>query len=254
MNKLITPLRNSRLTLAATSAAHYCATVVLIGFCASALGCAGSDKPNVETAPSPVTVEAKQQQMAKLPPPDLNQVQQAVKRVFKDSAEVDVSGQPSFVSGDFNGDLSQDLAVVVKPIAGKLAVINEELPAWMIRDPFKPTDQSSPPLRIEENEVLLAIIHGYGSHGWRDSQATQSYLLKNAVGSEIGVQVGKEFMAANTGKPLPQVHGDLIKELISGASGYLYYAGPTYLWYDPKTFKAESQARVVHGKANAVKP
>src|SRR5947207_3638371 len=218
-----------------------------------AFGCAGSEKPKVEAAPSPVTVEAKQQQMAKLPPPGLDHVEQAVKRVFKDRAVVDVSQQPSFVAGDFNGDLSQDIAVIVKPGAGKIAEINEEFPPWILRDPFRSTEPGTPPLRIAENETLLAIIHGFGPNGWRDSEANQTYLLKNAVGTGLGFQAGKEFAAANSGKMLPRLHGDLISEIINGAAGYLYYAGPTYSWYDPKPFKGETQGQSIHGQSPAMK-
>lgn len=228
------------------------ATVVLV-LCATVFGCSGSEKPKVEAAPSPATVEARKQQLASMPPPELNQVQQAVKRVFKDSAIVDVSRQPSFLAGDFNGDLSQDLAVIVRPGSGKLAEINEESPRWILRDLFRPSEPGTP-VKVEENEVLLAIIHGYGSDGWRDSQATQTYLLKNAVGSEMGVKGGKEIMAANSGKALPRFQGDLLNEVIRGSTGYLYFAGSTYSWYDPKTFKGESQSQAVHGRAPAAKP
>jgi hypothetical protein len=220
-----------------------------LGLSFSAFGCAGTQKSNVEAAPSPTTVEARQQQMAKLPPPELAQAQQAVDRVFKSGAVIDVSQQPSFVAGDFNGDLSQDLVVIVKPASGKLEVINEDFPAWILRDISQTTEQGGPPARVVENEVLLAIIHGYGSDGWRDPQATQSYLLKNAAGTGLGVQTGKEFIAVNTGKPLPRLHGDLIKQTIRGTTGFLYYAGPTYSWYDPKTFKEEFSRRLVHERA-----
>lgn len=221
--------------------------------CAAVFGCSGSGKPKVEAVPSPATVEARQQQMAKLPAPELNQVQEAVKRVFKDSAVVDVSRQPSFLVGDFNGDLSQDLAVIVKPGSGKLAEINEEFPRWILRNPFRPNEPGIP-VRVEEDELLLAIIHGYGSDGWRDAQATQTYLLKNAVGLGMGVQAGKAVMAANTGKAVPRLHGDLLSEVIRGAPGYLYYAAPSYSWYDPKTYKGEPQIQVVHGRRSATKP
>lgn len=222
---------------------------VVIALLATTLGCSGSQNPKVEAAPSPETVVAKQEQMAKLPPPVLDHVQQAVKRIFDDAAVVDVSQQTSFLAGDFNGDLSQDLAVVIKPASGKLDAMNEEYPKWLLRDPLRSSEERPAPLRIAENEQLLAIIHGYGSYGWRDSEATQTYLLKNAVGTGLSVQGGKEFVAANTGKPLPQVHGDLIGEALGGASGYLYYAGPTYSWYDPKTFKGETRRGMVHSVA-----
>ena len=223
-------------------------SVLLFALSLSAFGCGGSRKPRAEAAPSPTTVAEKQQQLAQLPPPGLNDVHQAVKRVFKDSATIDTSRQPAYLAGDFNGDLSQDVAVIVRPVAGKVADMNEEFPAWILRDPFKPTVPGQPALKVEDSDVLLAIIHGFGDQGWRDSQATQTYLLRNAVGTNIAMQAGKTFVSENAGKPLPRIHGDLIKEVIAGKPGYLYYAGPTYSWYDPKTFKEETQTAVVHGR------
>jgi hypothetical protein len=219
--------------------------LVLVG--AIELGCGSSSQPKVEAVPSPVTVAEKQQQMAKLPPPELNEVQQALKRVFKDSATIDTSRQPPYIAADFNGDLSQDVAIIVKPAPGKAAEMNES-PTWLLRDPFKPTVPGEPAIKIEDDDVLLAIIHGFGTFGWRDSQATQTYVLRNAVGPTLSVEAGKAFVSDNAGKPLPRIHGDLIKEVLGGTAGFLYYAGPTYSWYDPKTFKGETQAPVGHGR------
>src|SRR4030095_2521382 len=63
-------------------------------------------------------------EMPELPPPTVEQVQEAVKRIFRDAAVIDGSRNPSFLVGDFNGDKSQDLAIVLKPAAGKLADLN----------------------------------------------------------------------------------------------------------------------------------
>jgi hypothetical protein len=186
--------------------------------------------------------------MPELLPPRLDEVEEAVNRIFKDAAIIDNSRNPNFIAGDFNGDLSQDIAVAVKPAPGKLPEMNEEIPAWMLRDPFAPVEPGMPPLRVEENDVLLAVIHGYGLDGWRDPQATQTYLLKNAVGSGMKRLTGKEFVAANRGKKLPRLHGDLIGEVLQGASGCLYYAGATYSWYDPRSFKGEPARRLVHSR------
>src|SRR5262249_40594876 len=129
----------------------------LVILCLGAFGCSRSSKDKVEVAPStqtvapsPQTVEAKQQQMAKLPPPVLDHVQLAVKRIFNDSVVVDVEQQPNFIAGDFNGDLSQDLAVIIKPVPGKLGELNEEFPKWLLRDPFRPSEPGTPPLRVTE--------------------------------------------------------------------------------------------------------
>jgi hypothetical protein len=215
--------------------------------CVWSLACGNlRSKPVAEAVPSPVPVDVKQKQLAALPPPELEQINQALARVFKSSVVIDASQQPSFLAGDFNGDLSQDIAVIVKPAPGKLAAVNQELPPWITRDLLQPNSKS--PISIADNDLLLAIIHGYGEKGWRDEQATQTFLIKNAVGNNLKLQPGKPFVTANAGKNLPRIHGDLINEVIRGASGYLYYTGPTYAWYDPKTFKGEPQLTAVHGK------
>lgn len=212
--------------------------------------CSGGKRQpaTTEKAPAPPSVEVKQQQMAKLPPPEMQQVQAAVNRVFKGSAAIDESHSPSFVAGDFNGDLSQDIAVIVKPSPGKVGDLNEPYPAWLLRDVFQPPDPTKTSLRVEDNDVMLAIIHGFGDTGWRDEQATQTYLLKNAVGPSMSVHEGKSFVTSNPKKNLPSIQGDLIAEVLRGTSGYLYYSGPTYSWYDPKTFKGDTRLSTVHGR------
>ena len=57
---------------------------------------------------------------------------------------IDSSQRPAFVAGDFNGDLSEDIAVVLKPTPEKIADLNEEYPAWMLRDPFGTRRSSKP--------------------------------------------------------------------------------------------------------------
>jgi len=155
-------------------------------------------------------------QLSKLSTPKLLEVQTAVKRVFKDAAVIDTSRSPNFLAGDFNGDLSQDIVVVLRVAPGKLTEMNEEFPAWILRDLFATNRPGMQRLRVEENDVLLAVFHGYGANDWRDPQATQTYLLKNAVGSRMEVHAGKEFVTANSGKKLPRLHGDLLGEY-SGA-------------------------------------
>jgi hypothetical protein len=211
-------------------------------------GCS-TTKTLVETPPiAPATPgELSKENASNLPPPELKSVQEAVKRVFKDAALMDTSHQPVFVAGDFNGDLSQDIAVVVKPVPEKLSDMNEEFPAWILRDPFGSGESRGPRLRIAADDILLAVIHGYGANGWRDPQATQTFLLKNAVGSDMETRPLKQFAAANQDQKLPLLRGDLVGEMIQGKSGYLYYAGATYSWYDPKTFTGDPEPRRGHG-------
>jgi len=173
-------------------------------------------------------------------------VNEAVTRVFKDAAAIDSQHQPNFWTGDFNGDASQDIAVILQPANGKLAEINQEFPPWILKDPLTDASRAAPPLRIAADDLLLAIIHGYGQKGWRDRQATQTYLLKNAVGSEVKAFSKIDFAGANQGKKLPRLVGDLISENLAGKSVYLYFTGAQYSWYDPKTFKGEPEIRVTH--------
>jgi hypothetical protein len=194
-------------------------------------------------------------QMPELPPPNREQVQEAIRRVFKDAVVIDASRNPNYLVGDFNGDKSQDLAIVLKPAAGKLSELNQEFPNWIAREPLEPVLARSKPLarpvarrapnpasgqtvRFEQSDVLLAIIHGYGPKGWHDPEATQTHLMRDVVGANMRIQSYKDAAKAYTGiKPFPSIYGDLIQETLVGQSGFLHYAGSIYGWYDPKNYK-----------------
>jgi hypothetical protein len=102
------------------------------------------------------------------------------------------------------------------------------------------------PVRVRQDDLLLVVVHGYQKDGWRNPLATQTYLLKNALGEKIEAHTKADVIAASPGKRLPKLSGDLIGEILRGKPGYLYYAGSTYLWYDPETFQGETIARPVH--------
>lgn len=249
MTAAISGLRPDHLGKAKSQYFRIPLALIVASFC-FVVSCSSGKKSLAEAPPAPISkTENEQTAMARLPAPELHQVQEAVKRVFKESAIIDSSQKPAFVAGDFNGDLSEDIAVVLKPAAEKLSDLNEEFPTWILRDPFGSPESKSPRLRVAATDVLLAVIHGYGSDGWRDPQATQTYLLKNVAGSSMETHAGKEFVTANHGKKLPTVRGDLIGEVLDGKSGYLYYSGASYSWYDPKTFNGEPDPRRSHGGA-----
>ena len=251
------PACRRQLSVANMNASHSLRIGLVLLVCVNFLlcGCSRSEQPKTEGQPPPPprAQGTPAQQSATLSPPRLAEVQDAVKRVFKDAAVIDTSRSPNFIAADFNGDSSQDVAIFLKPAPGKLAQMNEEIPAWILKDPFVANQVGMPPLRIAENEPLLAVIHGYGPGGWRDPQATQTFLLKNAVGSSPTVADKNQFVTANRGKKLPQLRGDLIGEVLRGRSGYLYYADATYAWYDPKTFVPEPEKRLVHGAGATTK-
>ena len=209
------------------------------------IGCSTSTKQRVVEAPPAYqpTPQSTPVRMGVAQAPKLPEVQDAVKRVFKDAAVVDRSYDPHFLAGDFNGDTSQDIAVIIKPV--KLAEMNQELPPWLLRDPLS----NKPPiirLAIEKDETLLAVIHGYGTNDWRDPEATQTFVLKNVVGKDLRIENVKDFAKAHSGKKLPRPQGDLIAETLKGNNGYLYYAAANYSWYDPKSPKIETPPGMFH--------
>jgi hypothetical protein len=218
---------------------------------ALASGCNGPTQPAAEQPPTAYQSPAqatplKPETVAALTVTDVEQV---VKRIFKDAAVIHPEYKNSFLTGDFNGDLSQDLAVVLKPAPEKLAELNEEYPRWLLRDPRAPHDPRTR-LRVEKDEALLAVIHGYGPKAWRDPEATQTFLLKNVAGTDMRVHNGTEFIKTNSNQKAPRANGDLISEKLKGSEGYLYFNAATYSWYDPKTLKGENEiaAGVFHGR------
>ena len=223
----------------------FVASILILGNYLALAGCSNRQQAQKESQPQSVQT-SQSQPTASVSPPRLTEVQEAVTRVFKNAALIDESRSPSFVVGDFNGDHSEDIGVIVKTAPGKVSDMNQQFPPWILKDPFVNSEPGMAPLRVSESEILLAVIHGYGAAGWHDSQATQTYLLKNALGEKIETRTKAETIAANQGKKLPQLQGDLISETLRGKPGYLYYAGSSYSWYDPETFQGEPIARPVH--------
>ena len=215
-------------------------------FALSFAGCSTPEKPKMETAPVLVAQTEEVPAATKVPAPEINEVQQAVRRVFKDCVEVDSGRTPNFIDGDFNGDSSRDLAVVIKPAPNRLADLNGEFPNWILKDPLSDNQPQIPRLRVAANDTLLAVIHGYGSNGWRDPQATQTFLLKNAVGSRMAVSQAEDLTKASKAKRTPYLRGDVIRQVVDGTPGYLYFAGATYSWYDPKTFSPKTETGLAH--------
>jgi hypothetical protein len=199
-------------------------------------------------APSAVSVNTQPDLAANPTPPDpatqpkLSEVRAAVTRMFGKVVTVDERRQPCFVVGDFNGDHRQDLAVVVQPVADKLAEINSETANWTIQDPFKvqlvdPANlQRRPaapvPAYVEKADLLLAIIHGYGADGWRSRETTQAFLLKRAVGTDMRSLSRQDLLKATKSTDrLPALVFDVVSEVIDKQSGFLLWTGAKYAWY-----------------------
>lgn len=187
--------------------------------------------PNPSPAASPAVAP-------KLPPPTQAEVEAAFHRVFGDDLITTANSQ-SFIVGDFNGDQSEDLAVVARPAAGKLDDVNNELANWIIQDADKafipppgktvvvPPKQERP--HVEVGEQVLAIIHGFGPRGWRNPDARQAYIVKHAAASFQGLAPSISQKAIRAMK-LP-VETEIIKEIRDNKKGFLFWTGGAYAWH-----------------------
>jgi hypothetical protein len=239
----------------------------IAGACLLSSGCAKqappvfkAEQPILEANPTPGAATVRS--TPNLPPPEHAEVKHAIERVFKGAVTIETDRNPYFIAGDFNGDLSQDLVVVVKPTPVKLLEINDELAPWTIVDPVpraNPAQKSAPYPKlhaemisrrralVDRGDVLLAVIHGFQSKGWRDPQATQTYVLKGAAGGKMETQSRKQIVWAGNEEKLPRIWGDVIAQTISERHGFLYYNGAKYGWYDPRAYKPGSP-RMAHGR------
>lgn len=170
--------------------------------------------------------------------PDVAEVANAIARVFGKSAKVDQNHSPVFFVGDFNGDGSQDLAVVTKANDDALPEINNDLANWTLEDPHevplpgsKAAAQPRPPksVKAERNDQLLAIIHGVGPEGWRNTDARQTFLLRNAAGMNATLQTAAQLRDS---PPIPKLslQGDAISEMVNGHRGLIFWTGAKYAW------------------------
>jgi hypothetical protein len=166
------------------------------------------------------------------PPAKPDEVNEVVARVFSKAAKIDSDYAPSFLVGDFNGDGSEDIAIVVKPSPDSLAEINNEFSNWTLEDVREPKQASKPQLpKAEKTDTLLAIIHGVGANGWRNREARQAFLIRNAVGTNPRVEsVTSRALDPSPTSRLP-AKSDVIQETINGHVGLIYWAGARYALY-----------------------
>jgi len=162
--------------------------------------------------------------------PTETELHEVITRNYKDAVTIDNSQSVPFLTGDFNGDNSEDIAVIVKPGKGKLPELNSEYANWILEDPHQPPLQEGRPrpISIHGNDVLLAVIHGYERDGWRNQLATQTYLLKNSVGEEFQTQSAQQVNGSRSGA---RVRGDVIHEKLNGADGIILWTGAKYVWH-----------------------
>jgi hypothetical protein len=203
-----------------------------------------TDQPTRTEASKPVAATSTASPAVNVAPPQsIKELQGVTARIYKEAVIVDSSRNDNFVVGDFNGDGSQDIAVVVKPGKGMLPELNSEYANWIREDPLEvgkvaaQTKEQQPrkkrkPTVVTAGDHLLAVIHGHQAAGWRNPIATQTYLLKNAVGEKVTAQTADSFLndAANR-QELPPLRGDVIRETLSGTPGFIYWTGARYAWH-----------------------
>jgi exoribonuclease R len=209
-------------------------------------GCSNSSKnqssverpiPVSSPTPTPSPV-ASATPVPKLPPPSQDQVEAAFHRVFGDSLIASTSSRAFFIVGDFNGDESEDLALIARSAPGKLQEVNSELSNWTIQDADKalspvstkkvvPRNEERP--TVANGEEVLAIIHGVGPAGWRTAEARQAYIVKHAAATLLGTAPSVSQKAIRA-MHLPQ-ETDIIKQVRNKKKGFLFWTGGVYAWH-----------------------
>ena len=225
------------------------ASVVLCGCTKPHKQTAEAASQSQATQPTALATDAsKPDEAITAAPPHPVAIQAAITRVYEGTVTLD---QNRFLVGDFDKDGSQDLVAVVRPIKEKLAAINDELARWKLEDPHKvfvlksvkdvqrglqtPPD----PVTATQNDLLLAVVHGHGPYGWRNTEATNAFLLKNAVGSQMTLEPHKGALAATNGKRgLLTLRGDVIKQTLGGERGFIFWTGAAYGWHSLNEKKA----------------
>jgi hypothetical protein len=163
--------------------------------------------------------------VAPLPPPTAIEVEAGLRRAF--GGTVRPVGPPHGLVGDFNGDGSEDVAVPVSPIADRLSDVNDGLANWRIGDALAAGEMT-----VRPQEVLLAVVHGYGRSGWRDEQARQCYLVRHATGAPLEARPRTELLRYVRRLPdEPRLAGDVILASMGSRAGFVYWTGARYAWH-----------------------
>lgn len=203
-------------------------TRLAIVFCLTILtSCQRATAKKPQTTPAPNTPSAVTAETPRQAPrPTEAELRAVIKKNYEDVVTIDESRPAPFMVGDFNGDNSEDIAVVVKP--RKLSDLNSEYVNWILEDPHHIQQAAK---NVGKNDVLLAVIHGHQREGWRHEYARQSYLLKNVVGDDLETMSIKQLRSSGETRLLPSLRGDVIREKLKGSGGIIYWTGGKYAWH-----------------------
>ena len=229
--------------------ANRCAFVVIIAVSAISLACTARGSKSEPAATNntgrsqTAMADNSDKKFADSSAPDVAEVQAALARVYQDTVTIDRSQSEPVLLGDFNGDGSPDLAVVVRPSGERsLLKLNSEYANWIVEDPrrielpdanraVQRLPQPNPPPLIKPNDVLLLILHGYGESGWHHPYARQTFLLCNAVGENLQSLPLQELLGNARKNTPPQRQGNVISQKLSGHDGFLYWTNGKYVWH-----------------------
>src|SRR5262245_57131790 len=155
-----------------------------------------------------------------LPPPMPAEARSKVDRIFGAAVVIDGKRSPYFIVGDFNGDFSEDLVVALNPAPDRSSEIEDELASWILVDPMRPPVgrgklslrpevrreiEMQRRVRVEAGSALLGVIHGFGSRGWRNREATQTYILKNSANGSMATQLYEQTVTPENKESLPRI-------------------------------------------------
>ncbi|HVH85944.1 MAG TPA: hypothetical protein VM912_04415, partial [Terriglobales bacterium] len=98
--------------------------------------------------------------------------------------------------------------------------------------------RKTPRAIVGANELLIAIIHGYGAEGWRNPQARQAYLVRNGGSAPLRAIPAPGHVE---GAPISISHSQIICAE-SKRPGFLFWTGSQYGW---RTIHTPEQAAAV---------
>jgi hypothetical protein len=167
--------------------------------------------------------------------PSLSEVQPILDRVFDQTVAMDPATRPPVVAGDFDGDDVTDLAVAVRPRSDAArSALNAERPNWIVQDatPREDATGKPEPVKVSARDLLLAVVPGAATGGWRNPDLRRGYLVRNAVGSKLGARPLAQLPDAIRMRTYRAHTGDVIVSNRGGAPGVVLWTAAAYIWVD----------------------
>jgi hypothetical protein len=164
--------------------------------------------------------------------PERAHVQPALDHAFGRALAPDPDARPSFVVGDFSGDGVFDLAVAVRPRAGSLGTLNDDLPTFRLQDATGSEPSSGPPPPLRAGEPLLAVVHGLAGVAWDLQVDRPAYLVRHAAGERMKTQPFAAVPTAVRMRVARAHEGEVIAVARGTGAGIVLWTGASYAWAD----------------------